>query len=140
LANQARSWIEVAFGTAAAIAVFVTADQWDHPRVLATATGLMTVAGTLVGFLATALSILATVTDRQLIENMKKTGHFRVLLHDLFVTSGLFSASLLVLAGALMADGNYSLASFSIGCGMFAAGLVRLGRCGQRFYLTMLHL
>lgn len=52
----------------------------------------VSVAGVLLGFILTALSILTAVIDKTLITNMVRTGHFRV-----FVRQAFFSCFLLFL-------------------------------------------
>ena len=44
-----------------------------------TATTLVALAGTLIGFLLTALSLLIGVADRKFIENLRMTGHYGAL-------------------------------------------------------------
>lgn len=45
------------------------------------------VAGTLLGFTIAALSILLAVSEKQLIVNLRKIGHYDAILHDLYFTA-----------------------------------------------------
>lgn len=48
------------------------------------------ISGTILGFLLTAVAMLTAVMDRKLVENMRKTGHYRVFIVDCFINSFLF--------------------------------------------------
>ena len=48
------------------------------------------ISGTILGFLLTAVAMLTAVMDRTLVENMRKTGHYRVFIIDCFVNIFLF--------------------------------------------------
>ncbi|MFD1260657.1 MULTISPECIES: hypothetical protein [Entomomonas] len=43
----------------------------------------------LLGFLITSIAILTAIMDRKLIANMRKTGHFKNLMTEAFIASGL---------------------------------------------------
>lgn len=43
------------------------------------------ISGTILGFLLTAIAMLTAVMDRKLVENMRKTGHYRVFIVDCFI-------------------------------------------------------
>lgn len=57
-----------------------------------TATTLVALAGTLVGFTLTALSLLIGISDRAFIQNLRQTGHFANLVRQLFRAAGLWLA------------------------------------------------
>lgn len=46
---------------------------------------ISSISGTILGFLLTAVAMLAAVMDRKLVENMRKTGHYRVFIVDCFI-------------------------------------------------------
>lgn len=50
---------------------------------------------TLLGFLVSAGALLYAVANTRLAENLQRTGHFRLLLKDLFVAAGCFLIALL---------------------------------------------
>jgi hypothetical protein len=57
---------------------------------MAMASTFAAVAGTLLGFVVAALSILASLMDRTLVANLRKTGHFSTLLHELYQVAAAF--------------------------------------------------
>ncbi|QCS11854.1 hypothetical protein E3H47_04670 [Acinetobacter radioresistens] len=48
------------------------------------------ISGTILGFLLTAVAMLTAVMDRKLVENMRKTGHYKVFIIDCFINIFLF--------------------------------------------------
>ena len=46
---------------------------------------IASIAGTILGFLLTAVAMLTAVMDRKLLENMRKTGHYQVFITDCFI-------------------------------------------------------
>jgi hypothetical protein len=55
-------------------------------RLVVLAQLLASIGGTLLGFLITTISLVASLNDRTLIGNLRKTDHFDVLMRDAFVT------------------------------------------------------
>ncbi|XQE65780.1 hypothetical protein ACOAPY_14040 [Pseudomonas sp. P3C3] len=96
-----------------------------------------TVAGTLFGFTLTALSILGSLWSRQLIENMKKTGHFNGLLACL-AYAGVAALLIMIwgLTSALIpASHLYLYFSVLVGGFVFASYINLLAL--RRFYLVL---
>lgn len=63
---------------------------------------LAQVSATMLGFLLAALAILASIAGTRLIRNMKKTGHYGVLLNRFFMNTIIFGVSMVVSVGAIM--------------------------------------
>lgn len=56
------------------------------------------IAATLLGFMVAALSILTAIINQRLLRNMQKTGHYRILLNELYYTGASYA---LVMIAAL---------------------------------------
>lgn len=54
------------------------------------------ISAVMIGFIITALSVLATITHQPLLKNMQESGHFAFLLRRLLVTTLLFSVSMII--------------------------------------------
>ena len=98
------------------------------------------ISGVLLGFLIAALSILTTIGDRQLIVNIRKTGHFTVLLREMFFASNAFlltlSLSLLCLFVPLPYAAHLTAAVVAIF--VFSTGM--LVSAGRKFYIVLSNL
>lgn len=92
------------------------------------------------GFVIAALAILATITEKTLILNMKKTGHFQVLIQDLFFGAACYGFCLACFVPALLVNVGQSSILIAVGIGGFAMAGLRMVRAGRNFMLTMLHL
>ncbi len=100
---------------------------------------LAQVAGTMLGFMLTALAVIASITNTELVRRMRSTGHYNELLQNLFCGSLLFLfcavLSLLSLLGV-------SLPPFAMAAlfGLHIAALVELLIIGWQFWLTLRNL
>lgn len=65
------------------------------------ASSFASVSGTLFGFLLAALSILTALSDRLLVANMIKTGHYKKLLHELYMAASFYLAVVIISLAAL---------------------------------------
>ncbi len=78
------------------------------------------VSGTLLGFLITAITLLTAVMDRQLVANMRRTGHYQRLLKETFYTCAFLlillvnSIFMLFIKGDFLNYSAYGLVFFSI--------------------------
>jgi hypothetical protein len=123
------------------------ASAWSlgHADVVSTGTDLRNainvLAGadaTLLGFLVSAGALLYAVANTRLVRNLQRTGHFNLLLSDLFWNSGLFLVSLCVCVAGLFvvapeapapADKLFAVTRVALGLNVAAfLTLVPLGR------------
>jgi uncharacterized membrane protein len=65
------------------------------------------ISATMLGFLIAALSILASISGSRLLRNLRKTGHYQVLLRCFFLDAFAFGASMLASFGALLSTQNF---------------------------------
>ena len=102
-----------------------------------TATTLVALAGTLIGFLLTALSLLIGVADRKFIENLRMTGHYGALVRQMLRTAAVW---LCVAALGLMAHTlSRSLQGLvvPVAMGFAAFALLQFVVVGFRFSLVV---
>lgn len=72
---------------------------------------LAQVAATMLGFIVAALSILTAVVNNRLMRNMQRTGHYRVLLREMFHCALAFGATAVCgLAGILLPEARLGYA------------------------------
>lgn len=98
------------------------------------------VSGTLLGFLIAALSILATVLDRTLLQNMRKSGHLEVLMNELHNAGIAFLIVLLLAFGILFSDGDSQKNVAIVAGGAMSAALTLLARAGNKFIMVMMNI
>ncbi len=106
--------------------------------IAALANALASSSGTILGFLITAIALMASVMDRSLLKNLRATGGYRVLISGSFTCAALFLVLLglslsLLLPGASHA---YWLLLATVFIGVLAA--VNLAISGLSFYSVIM--
>jgi hypothetical protein len=102
-------------------------------------TALIALSGSALGFLVTALSIFATLLDRDLIKRLINTGHFKGLITLMFIAAAAFLLSTLVGIAALFAAHSTAMTVTAIATGLTACALLLLSLAGYRFYLILVN-
>lgn len=120
----------VALGGATAFALFATREA---DRLYDLSNALATVSGVLFGFLLAAVAILASLPDRRLVINIRRTGHYGALMRGAFLACGAHFAALVVSLLALFSEGAVVqwLLCTAIAAEIFA--VLRTAQCGNRF-------
>lgn len=140
--SPAMSWSEGVFQVILLGSVAYLADQalWglDEPRLLGVATTLSGLSGTLLGFLVAALSVLVAVSDKPLIRNMRKTGHFTVLLKNLFGAAVAFLLTLIFAGASLFLELPLLHFATIITTVLLVNALYFFVIAGRRFYKVMM--
>lgn len=99
---------------------------------------LATVAGTLFGMVLTAGSLLASGGRRRLLDNMRVTGHFRVLVRHLLAVAFLWFITMSLCAAALFASNDGILRPVLCGAiGLAATALCETLSAGRRMYFVL---
>ncbi len=96
------------------------------------------IAGTMLGFLITALSILTAMINVKLLANMKRTGHYETLVDRLIFTSVAFLATMLVSLASMLLAGDWARYGLSVACGLMAFSSVWLILTGRNFHNVIL--
>lgn len=106
-----------------------------QPGEISTLAGVLAgAAGTILGFLITAIALMASVMDRDLLKNLRTTGGYRILISKSFVCAFLF---LLLLASSVClllpwAGEKRLLLLLNVLIGSLAA--IQLASTGMGFY------
>lgn len=97
-------------------------------------------AGTLLGFLLTAMTVLTAVMDRTLVANMVKTGHYQRLIRETFFCCAMLLVLLVssVLTMFSSCQAQDVVFSFTIGMSVFCVCL--MAEAGYRFKNVFLSL
>ena len=130
--KSVRSVVEVGVAVAAA-SVFAICANHEPARVYNLANALATVSGVLFGFLLTAIAMLASLPERRLIENMRRTGHYRVLMRGAFLASGVHFCALVVSLFALFTEGRVAVGALTVAIGIETYAILLTARFGNRF-------
>ncbi len=98
------------------------------------------ISGVLLGFLIAALSILATIGDRQLVANMRKTGHLELLLREVFFASIAFLITLVLSLICLFLPLPYVVHVGALVVAVFVFSTGALIVAGHKFYIVLANL
>lgn len=80
-------------------------ERWSNVEAaqIYSATGVVAgVCATLLGFLIASVAIITALVEKTLIANMKKTGHYKVLMDEAFLTCALLLVTLAISTAALV--------------------------------------
>lgn len=100
----------------------------------------ISVSVTLLGFGMATLSVLSALTSHVLVKNMQKTGHFKHLLTELYVTSGLFFILLIDSLIALFLPESIIDKVLVISTALLFAAFSMLASSGNKFYIVLSNL
>lgn len=130
------SWISIAALLAAMGGAWLLAPEGGSiPTTLGT---FAQIAGTMLGFLITALSILTAMINVKLLANMKRTGHYETLVDRLIFTSAFFLVTMLVSMAAMLLPGDWARHGLSVASGLMAFSSVWLVLTGRNFHNVIL--
>lgn len=127
-----RSVVEIGIAVVAA-AVFARYASHEPARVYDLSNALATVSGVLFGFLLTAIAMLASLPERRLIENMRRTGHYKVLMRGAFLACAVHFAALITSLLALFTEGGIAAGVLTAAIGIETYAILRTAQSGNRF-------
>lgn len=96
---------------------------------------IASICGTILGFLLTAVAMLTAVMDRKLVENMVKTGHYRVFIVDCFINIFFFLVSIVLGIAILFLINPYLSYVFYIMLFFTISAILLLVEQGRRFLI-----
>ncbi len=110
-------------------------------EMLVSASGVITgLAGTLLGFLITSMSLITALMDKRLVINMIKTGHYRRLIADTIMTCA-FLLSLIVVCLICLVSQDYLIKCFFYMIIFFLCiSILYLIEAGRRFSMVVLNI
>lgn len=108
---------------------------WSITDIRTISGNIASIAFTLFGFVIAAMSILAAVRHRPLLETMTRTGHYGVLILTLFVTAAaMMICGMLAVTSIFLPDKGFLL-TLSVTALIFS--VLEMYIAGYRFYMTM---
>lgn len=133
-----RELFKLIVATAATLAFHRKNFSFQPAEVTTLANAVASSSGTILGFLITAIALMASVMDRNLLKNLRATGGYRILISGSFTCAALFLVLLglslsLLLPGASQA---YWLLLVTVFVGMLAA--INLAVSGLGFYRVIM--
>lgn len=129
--------VRVVLALGAAYAYHEYGPDLKDERMRSVAEALGTIAGTLLGFLLTAVSILTAVLERPLVATMRKTGHFELLMQGTYATCAVLFALTFLSILCLFMDGTTLVYTFDAVVGFAVLGTAYCLETGWRFALTI---
>lgn len=96
------------------------------------------VCATLLGFLVTAIAIIVALVDKTLISNMRKTGHYSVLMKDAFVTCACLLSTLAASCTALVIHSDFLRITCTVIAFLLILSLLCAYQSGRRFAIVVI--
>lgn len=127
----ALSWIT------SSVAVWWGLSQWPHldeALLRGLAGGYASTAGTMLGFVLAMITVLISMSDRRLIRNMARTGHYLRLLRGMYGCAIYFGAALAVSLPLLVLSGTPLRIGSAICSGLIVSSAVQLFRSGLKLW------
>ncbi|CNE36177.1 hypothetical protein [Yersinia intermedia] len=97
-------------------------------------------AGTLLGFLITSISLITALMDKRLIANMIKTGHYQRLVSDTILTCMFLLIVIISSLVTILAQGHMILCIFAVTLLFTSLSVFYLIEAGRRFSIIVLNL
>lgn len=101
---------------------------------------IASLSATLLGFVFTALSILIAVPDRGLITALKESGHYNLLVREMFKASAILFISSVISIIFLVAPKQHYEIMLSLLTFVYVFALSMFVRVGHKFYLLITHI
>lgn len=120
----------------AAAAGYITYDSLSaYEDVRLTATTFATLSATLFGFLMTSLSMLIAISGMGFIKNLRLTGHYQILISQLFKTAGMLLATIMVaMCGHVFPDDLCKELAIALSASLLVASLFSFIAVGCKFH------
>lgn len=97
------------------------------------------IAATMLGFVLAALAVLTTIADTRLVRNMKKTGHYHVLVLRLQGTVAAFGIVCVVGIALLFVPGRHLLFRYVLVAAIIFSALLLFDAI-RKFWIVLYHL
>ncbi|WP_118186011.1 hypothetical protein [Paraburkholderia phosphatilytica] len=125
-----------AWGAGSALVWFCLA-RWpicDETLLHGLANGYASTAGTMLGFVLAMITVLVSMSDRRLIRNMARTGHFMRLLGKLYGCAIYFGLALLVALPLMVVKAQLLRIGIVLASGLLLSAAVQLIMSGFRLW------
>lgn len=95
---------------------------------------ISSIAGVILGFIFTAISILTAVMDKTLISNMMRTGHFKIFIKQAFYSCAWLMTLIVICLAFLVLTDVWLRISFAVIIGVSTYTIIELITTANRFY------
>ncbi|MCL1476762.1 MULTISPECIES: hypothetical protein [unclassified Marinobacter] len=102
-----------------------------------TATTMVALSGTLIGFTMTAISLLVSTADRPFIANLRKTGHYNRLVSEILLTATLWLAVAVTALTAHFLTGDWQRLVAAVATGLLTLSFVHFVSAGRKFKIIL---
>lgn len=127
--------------SAIAVYFFWKFDAQIKPETAISASGVIVgLAGTLLGFLITSISLLTALIDKKLIANMIKTSHYSRLISDTVLTCLFLIIVIIISIVTLLSHGKLVFCFFSSALFFTCLSFLYLIEAGRRFSVILIGL
>lgn len=134
-------WISViSLSVIVYFAVFRHLTAWKAEDMRSVAGTFASIAGTLLGFVIAALSILVAVVNRSLVVRLKKTGHYDSLLSELYYTAGLLLLTTVSSMITIFLQSGWMIHWMAASTAFMTAAVMCFVESGRKFSLVMRYL
>lgn len=123
--------IPMAVGTAAYKGLCVIEDA------RLTATTMVALSGTLIGFMMASLSMLISAADRPFLQNLRRSGHFKGLVQEILTTAILWIAVVVVALAGHFVVGDYQRYVVAIATALLTLSFIHFLIVGRKFKMVI---
>ncbi|WP_200253949.1 hypothetical protein [Thiococcus pfennigii] len=125
------------FCVALALLALYGLDSRKQVDLISVSSTFATVSATLFGFIVAGLSVLSSLMDKKLLKNMRRTGHFGVLLRELYYAAMMFLGVLITSLITFFVDEKLLKIGISASVFLMSLGVVTLIKSGRKFHLII---
>lgn len=134
---ETMRWLVSALLGASGCAVAWKFGCYDQNRIWSLGASLASVSGVLFGFMLTALAMIVTMPERQLMANLRKTGHHHQLIVAMFWTAAIHFVTLVFALSAAFLVGTPSRFSVFVAIGFEVVALIETVDAGHKLWLVL---
>ena len=92
---------------------------------------------TMLGFALAVLAILISISDRRLVRNLARTGHFKRLTDGLYWSAAYYGVTMLMSLLTLFFQGVWMTAAIAVSTGCMMGATLSLGVMSARFWKVL---
>ncbi|WP_147408748.1 MULTISPECIES: hypothetical protein [Halomonadaceae] len=102
-----------------------------------TATTMVALSGTLIGFMMASLSMLVSAADRPFLQNLRRSGHFKGLVREILTTVILWLAVIVVALAGHFVVGDYQRYVVAIATALLTLSFIHFIIVGRKFKMVI---
>lgn len=102
-----------------------------------TASTMVALSGTLIGFMMASLSMLVSAADRPFLQNLRRSGHFKGLVREILTTVLLWLAVIVVALAGHFVVGDYQRYVVAIATALLTLSFIHFLIVGRKFKMVI---